>query len=144
MNEYYIPRCVDENGKGLVIKDKIDCETSVVDPYGNIMEPIDYDGVLYVPCNIGDRIIMNFEKSSRTFKVISIDISGHFFVCEILYTDEELVEVQLLNIAEQVKAGTMTTNDAHLQADQLIMTILYKKGFSAVADAFNKVPKYYE
>ena len=58
--------------------------------------------------------------------------------------EEEKLEMELLNIAEQVEEGKMTTNDAHLKADQLLVSFLYKQGFDQVADAFNKVPKFYE
>ena len=143
MNEYYISRCVDGE-RGYVIKDKIDCTTNVVDSNGQNVEPVDFDGILYVPCNVGDRIIMNFGNNSRKFKVIDIERTGHFFICEVIYGDEEKVEVELLDIAEKVKNGKLTTNEAHLKADQLLITFLYRKEYSAIADAFNKIPKYYE
>ena len=143
MENVLIPRCIKDD-KGLVIKEKIDHEICVIDANGNNVDPIDCDGILYVPCNIGDRIMMLFGEMSRTFKVIGIERSGHFFVCEIIYGEEEKLEMELLDIAEQVKNGTMTTNMAHLKADQLIMAFLYKNNYRAIADAFNKIPKYYE
>jgi hypothetical protein len=143
MENVLVPRCI-KDGKGLVIKEKIDCEVRVIDANGNNVEPIDCDGVFYVPCNIGDRIMMMFGEVSRTFKVVDIERSGHFFVCEIIYGEEEKLEMELMDIAEQVKNGTITTNMAHLKADQLIMAFLYKNNYRAIADAFNKIPKYYE
>ena len=146
MNEYYIPRCMDENGNGFIVEKGIDCKTMVVNPNGNTRESVDFNGVNYVPCELGDKIMMcyNDGRNIRTFKVIGIERTKHFFVCEVVYSEEEQVEMELLNIAEQVEAGKMTTNDAHLKADQLLVTFLYKKGYSVIADAFNKVPKYYE
>ena len=52
--------------------------------------------------------------------------------------------MELLNIAEMVMNGSMTTNNAHLKADQLLVSLLYKEGYEVIADAFNKIPKYYE
>ena len=141
-----IARCEDDKQVGLVAEKGLDCKTSVVNPSGAVMEPIDYDGVNYIPCNVGDSIILyyNKDKSTRTFKVVDIERSGHFFVCEIIYDEQEMLEMELLIIAEQVESGDMTTNAAHLKADQLLVSFLYKQGFNQVADAFNKVPKYYE
>lgn len=146
MTTVLLPRCIDENGKGVIIKDKLDCETTVVNASGIIVEPIDYEGVMYIPCNIGDKIILYYKnkKANRTFKVVDIEKSEHFFICEIVYSDEETVQMELLNIAELVKKGEMTTNDAHLKADQILVSFLYKKGFVEIADAYNQVPKYYE
>ena len=146
MQDVLLPRCVDKDGRGVVLKDRLDCETTVVDASGNVVEPIDYDGIFYVPCNVGDKIILyyNDKKCNRTFKVVDIERSGHFFVCEIIYTTEETLQMELLNIADLVNKGEMTTNAAHLKADQLLVSFLYKKGFASIADAFNKVPKYYE
>lgn len=141
-----LPRCADEKGNGLVIKHKIDCETVVINPKGDIVEPVDYEGVLYIPCTVGDRIVVYYKdkQRSRTFKVVDIERSEHFFVCEIVYDEIETVEMELLNISEMVLNGSMTTNNAHLKADQLIISLLYKEGYDVIADAFNKIPKYYE
>lgn len=141
-----IPRCTDERGNGLVIKHKIDCETVVIDPNGNTVEPVDYDGVLYIPCKVGDRVVVYYKNKqrSRTFKITDVERSEHFFVCEIVYDEIETIEMELLNIAEMVMNGSMTTNNAHLKADQLLVSLLYKEGYEVIADAFNKIPKYYE
>lgn len=141
-----IPRCTDEKGNGLVLKHKIDCETVVIDPKGNTVEPIDYDGVLYIPCKVGDRVVVYYKGNERcrTFKITDIERSEHFFVCEIIYDELETIEMELINIAEMVENGAMTTNNAHLKADQLLVTLLYNKGFDLIADAFNRIPKYYE
>lgn len=141
-----IPRCTDERGNGLVIKHKIDCETVVIDPNGNTVEPVDYDGVLYIPCKVGDRVVVYYKdkQRSRTFKITDVERSEHFFVCEIVYDEIETIEMELLNIAEMVISGSMTTNNAHLKADQLLVSLLYKEGYEVIADAFNKIPKYYE
>ena len=146
MNEYFIPRCIDLEGNGVIVEKGLDCKAVVVNPKGEPREPVDFDGVNYIPCNIGDKIMMCYSdgKNIRTFKVIGIERTDHFFICEVVYSEEEQVEMELLNIAEQVEAGKMTTNDAHLKADQLLITFLYQKGYHAIADAFNKVPKYYE
>lgn len=146
MTNVLLPRCIDEDGRGVVIKENLDCETTVVDANGNIVEPVEYEGVMYIPCNVGDKIVLyyNNKKCNRTFKVVDIERSEHFFVCEIVYTDEEVIQMELLNIAELIAKGEMTTNAGHLKADQLLVSFLYKKGFASIADAFNKVPKYYE
>lgn len=146
MNEYYIPRCIDENGNGMVIEKGLDCKTVVVNPNGVARDAVDFNGVNYIPCELGDKIMMCYDngKTIRTFKVIGIERSNHFFICEVMYGDDEKIEMELLNIAEQVEEGNMTTNDAHLKADQLLVSFLYKKEFHAIADAFNKIPKYYE
>jgi phosphomannomutase len=146
MTTVLLPRCIDENGKGVIIKDKLDCETTVVNASGMIVKPIDYEGVMYIPCNVGDKIILYYKnkKANRTFKVVDIEKSEHFFICEIVYSDEETVQMELLNITELVKKGEMTTNEAHLKADQILVSFLYKKGFVEIADAYNQVPKYYE
>jgi hypothetical protein len=146
MSEYYIPRCMDAEGNGLVVEKGLDCKTMVINPNGVVVEPKDYNGVNYIPCNVGDKIVMNYndEKNIRTFKVIDIERTNHFYICEVVYGEEEKIEMELLNIAEEVEAGNMTTNDAHLKADQLLISFLYKKGFHQIADAFNKIPKYYE
>ena len=143
--EYFIPRCVDGNN-GYVVEKGIDCKTMVVKPNGDMREPVNFNGVNYVPCELGDKIIMSYNDDNviRTFKVIGIERTGHFFNCEVVLGEEEKLEMELLNIAEQVEEGKMTTNDAHLKADQLLVTFLYKKGYHAIADAFNKIPKYYE
>ena len=145
-NQVLIARHEGDGGLGLVLEKSIDCKTVVIAPNGDTVEPIDYDGVNYIPCNIGDKVLIcyNKNKNIRTFKVTAIERSGHFFVCEIIYDEEEMIEIELLSIAEQVEAGDMSTNNAHLKADQLIVSLLYKKGFDAIADAYNKVPKYYE
>ena len=144
-NQIMIPRHIG-NGKGLVMKNSIDSETTVIDARGNTKEPIDFFGVQYLECQVGDRIIIQYtdKKQSRTFKVVEIERSGQFFVCEIIYTVEESVEIELLNIAEMINGGQMTTNEGHLKADQLLVSLLYDKGLDTIADAFNKVPKYYE
>jgi phosphomannomutase len=141
-----LPRCEDENHVGLVAEKGLDCKTVVVKPNGVVVEAVDYEGVKFIPCNVGDSIILHYnkDKSARTFKVVDIERSGHFFVCEIIYDEEEMLEMELLIIAEQVVNGNMTTNNAHLKADQLLVSFLYRKGFTQIADAFNKVPKYYE
>lgn len=146
MSDVLIPRHIGPSGEGLVLKNTIDCETSVIKASGETVEATDYDGVMYVPCNIGDRIIIQYKnkKYSRTFKVKALERTNHFFICEIIYTVEESIEMELLNIAELVKSGKMTTNEAHLKADQLVIELLYKNKLDKVADAFNKVPKYYE
>lgn len=146
MKDILIGRHIDSDGVGLVLKDTIDCETSVVNAMGENVPAKNYNGVLYIPCNVGDRIIIYYKnkKYSRTFKVKALERTEQFYVCEIIYTLEESTEMELLAIAEQVKNGEMTTNEAHLKADQLLVTLLYKSGLDKVADAFNKVPKYYE
>ena len=119
-----------EDGKlGLVMEKSLDCKTIVVNSKGDVIDPIDYDGINYVPCNVGDKIMMyyNDNKPVRTFKVVDIERSGHFFVCEIIYDEIEMIELELLSIAEQVEAGEMNTNKAHLKADQLLVSLLYKK-----------------
>ena len=136
-----------EDGKlGLVMEKSLDCNTVVVNSKGELIDPIDYEGVNYIPCNVGDKILMQYndDKPIRTFKVVDIERSGHFFICEIIYDEEEMIEMELIAIAEQVEAGKMNTNQAHLKADQLIISLLYKKGLDVIADAYNKVPKYYE
>ena len=145
-NNVLIPRHVDVAGKGLVLKDTIDCEITVTNVNSEPVEALDFDGVFYIPCNIGDKISIYYKdkKYSRVFKVKDIERSEHFYICEIIYTVEETTEMELLNIADMVKKGDMTTNEAHLKADQLLVTLLYNKGFDKIADAFNKVPKYYE
>ena len=144
-NNVLIPRHEDEK-LGLVLEKSLDCKTSIINSKGVAVDPIDYEGVNYIPCNIGDKIMIWYNKSKnvRTFKVVDIERSGHFFVCEIIYDEIEMIELELLSIAEQVEAGEMNTNKAHLKADQLLVSLLYKKGFDTIADAYNKVPKYYE
>lgn len=146
MNDVLIGRHIDADGVGLVLKDTIDCETSVIDARGNVVLAKEYDGVLYIPCSVGDRIIIYYKnkKYSRTFKVKALERTEQFYICEIIYTIEESTEMELLAIAEQVKNGDITTNEAHLRADQLIVSLLYNNKLDAVADAYNKVPKYYE
>ena len=144
-NTILLPRCEDEE-KGLILEKGLNCKTVVIAPNGTSVEPIDYDGVNYIPCKVGD-IIMHYynkDKKVRSFKVLDVERSGHFFICEIIYDEEEMIEIELISLAEQVESGDMTTNIAHLKADQLLVSFLYKKGFVNIADAFNKVPKYYE
>ena len=144
--EVLIARHEDEDGRGLVIEKSIDCKTIVVAPDGEAVEPIDYDGVNYLPCSVGDKVIVQYNKNNiiRTFKVIDIERSRHFFVCEIIYDEDEMIELELLALADQVEAGDISTNKAHLKADELIISLLYRKGLVTIADAYNKVPKYYE
>ena len=144
--EVLIARHEDENGIGLVIEKSIDCKTIVIAPNGETVEPIDYEGINYLPCSVGDKVLVQYNKNKnvRTFKVIDIERSGHFFICEIIYDEEEIIELELLSLAEQVEAGDLTTNKAHLKADQLLASFLYKKGFPEIADAYNKVPKFYD
>jgi hypothetical protein len=143
-SQVLIARC-DDNGVGLVLENGLDCKTIIKGPNGSPVEPIDYNGIMYLPCNVGDTMMLCYnDKTIRSFKVTGVERSGHFFVCEILFDEEEILEMELLNLAEQVEAEKMTTNMAHLKADQLLVSFLYKKGFPAIADAFNKVPKYYE
>ena len=144
-NQVLVARHEDGN-LGLVMEKSLDCKTIVVNSKGEVIEPIDYEGINYIPCNVGDKIMMHYndDKPIRTFKVVDIERSGHFFLCEIIYNEDEMVELELLALAEQVEAGKMTTNVAHLKADQLIISLLYKKGLDVIADAYNKVPKYYE
>jgi hypothetical protein len=144
--EVLIARHEDEDGRGLVIEKSIDCKTIVVAPDGESVEPIDYDGVNYLPCSVGDKVIVQYNKNNiiRTFKVIDIERSGHFFVCEIIYDEDEMIELELLALADQVEVGDISTNKAHLKADELIISLLYRKGLVNIADAYNKVPKYYE
>ena len=121
-----------EDGKlGLVMEKSLDCKTVVVNSNGDVVDPIDYDGINYVPCNVGDKILMQYNnnKPIRTFKVVDIERSGHFYICEIIYNEDEMVEMELIAIAEEVEAGKMTTNMAHLKADQLIVSLLYKTDF---------------
>jgi hypothetical protein len=143
-SQVLITRCEDKDGIGLVAEKGLDCKTMVINSMGNVA-PVEYDGVFYLPCNVGDNIVFYYEdKKMRSFKVVDIERSGHFFVCEILYDEIEQIEMELLTLAEQVENNNMTVNNAHLKADQLIVSFLYKKGFPQIADAFNKVPKYYE
>lgn len=145
-SQVLIARCEDDEGVGLVAEKGLDCKTKVVNPSGVTVEPVDYDGVNYIPCNIGDTVMLcyNKDKSIRTFKVIAVERSNHFFICEVLYDEEEMIEMELIALAEQVEENQMTPNTAHLKADQLLVSFLYKKGFDQIADAFNKVPKYYD
>ena len=146
MRDILIGRHIDPDGLGLVLKESIDCETTVINAQGETVISKDYNGISYIPCNVGDRIIIYYKnkKYSRTFKVKALERTEQFYVCEIIYTLEESTEMELLAISEQVKNGEMTTNEAHLKADQLLVTLLYKSGLDKIADAFNKVPKYYE
>lgn len=141
-----IARHVDENGVGLVIEQSIDCRTIVITPEGDIVESIDYDGINYIPCGINDKILVHYQNNQgvRTFKVVAIERSGHFFECEIIYDEEELIEMELLSIAEKAIAGEITVNKAHLKADELIITLLRYKKLNVIADAYSKVPKFYD
>lgn len=140
-----IPRCEDGD-LGLVAEKGLDCRVVVKHSNGEVVEPIDYDGMSFIPCKVGDIVMYyyNEDKSTRIFKVQNIERSGHFFVCEIVYDEMELIEMELISIAEQVEAGEMTTNSAHLRADQLILSVLYSKGLKTLAEAYDRVPKYYE
>ena len=141
-----LQRCVDEKGRGLIAMYSLDSTVTVVDMNSNAVKPVRIEGVWYIPCGVGDRILIEYKNKNmvRMFKVVDIERSEQFFVCDRLYTNEETVEMELLSIASQVEAGTMTTNKAHLKADQLLLTVLFDKGLDAIADAFNKIPKYYE
>lgn len=146
MKDVLIPRYIGPLGEGLVLKNALDCETTVIKANGETVEATDYDGTMYLCCNIGDRIVIHYKNKNytRTFKVKALERTNQFFVCEIIYTIEEGIEMELLSIAELVKSGKMTTNAAHLKADQLLVELLYKNKLDKVADAFNKIPKYYE
>lgn len=142
----YIPRSINYEGTGLVAKNTIDSEITVVDKDGKDVNYIVHNGQKYIPCKIGDTIIIYYSKKkySRSFKVIGIEHSEQFYVCELVLSFDENLEMQLIDIKNQVEKGIITTNQAHLKADDLIISLLYNKGLDRIADAYNAVPKYYE
>lgn len=146
MNDILIPRCISPEGKGLIIKSCIDSTSTVINSNGEIVQPEQHNGMDYLPCNVGDAIVVYYEnkKYSRNFKIVGIDKSEQFFICNNVLSFEENIELQLKEIANMVKENKLTTNEAHLKADELIVSLLYKKGYDRIADAFVSVPKYYE
>lgn len=142
----YMPRSINYEGRGLVTKCTIDSELTVVDKNGKEIPYVVHNGQKYVPCEIGDTIIAYYSKKkySRNFKVVGIDHSEQFFVCELILSFEDNIEMQLIDLKTQAENGIITTNQAHLKADDLIISLLYNKGLDRIADAFTRVPKYYE
>ena len=103
--------------------------------------------MLYVECNIGDHIIINYryngvECSSR-FKVIGKDSTGMFFICNSDPTEEEAVYLELMDIYNRVQKGEMGTDVAHEKADEVILNLLYQKKLNLIADIFLAIPKWY-
>lgn len=144
--QIYIQRCVDYGGIGLVAKSTIDSEVIVVDKNGNRVEQVIHNGQEYLPCNIGDTIITTYTKKkySTNFKVVGIDRSEQFYICEIVFSLEENIEMQLIELKNMVDKGSITVNKAHLKADDLLLSLLYEKGYNRIADAFTTLPKFYD
>lgn len=145
-DKYYLPRVINYKGKGLIAKNTIDSEITVVDKNGVKIEPIEHNAQLYIPCNIGDTIIVTYTKKkiSRRFKVIALDRTEQFFVCDIVLDLEETVELRLIEIQELYEKGTITSSTLHQKADDLLVELLYEKGYDRIADAFVKVTKFYD
>ena len=144
--QIYIPRSINYEGRGLVNKCTIDSELTVVDRDGKEIPYIVHNGQKYVPCEIGCTIIVYYSKKkySRNFKVVGVDHSEQFFVCDLVLSFEDNIEMQLIDLKTQTDNGIINTNQAHLKADDLIISLLYNKGLDRIADAFTRVPKYYE
>ena len=133
-------------GRNYIIAKTVDSEITVFRK-DYIMEPVRIDKVLYVECNIGDHILINYryngvECSSR-FKVIGKDSTGMFFVCNSDPTEEEAVYLELMDIYNRVQKGEMGTDVAHEKADEAILNLLYQKKLNLIADIFLAIPKWY-
>lgn len=142
----FIPRSINYEGKGLITKCTIDSEFTVIDKDGKERQFVVHNGQKYVPCELGDTIIAYYSKKkySRNFKVVGIDHSEQFFVCDLVLSFEDNIEMQLIDLKTQVDKGIITTNQAHLKADDLLVSLLYDKDLGRIADAFTRVPKYYD
>lgn len=143
---FLIPRHINYQDKGLVNKNTIDTEMIVVDPSGKEVDSVMHNGQMYIPCNIGDTIITRYTKKdfTRNFKVVDIEESGQFYICEPVYNKEDLVELELRELITEVKNGAITVNKAHLKADDLLVGLLYHLKLNRIADAFVELPKFYD
>ena len=140
------PRCINYKGQGLIAKNTLDTEITVVDHESKLIEVIKHNDQEYIPCKIGDTIIATYTKKkiSRRFKVVGIDPSEQFYICENVLTFEDNIELQLIEIQQLYERNSITSATVHQKADDLLVQLLYEKGFERIADAYVKVTKFYE
>lgn len=145
-NKIFFPRTINYKGKGLIAKNTIDSEIIVVDKEGQKVESIEHNDQEYIPCIIGDTIIVTYTKKkiSRKFKVVGIDVSEQFYVCEIVLSFEDNIELQLIEIQQLYEKNSITSSTVHQKADDLLVQLLYEKGYNRIADAYLKVTKFYD
>lgn len=145
LNTIMLQRCITTDNRGLVLKSCIDSTITVVSQGKEVAEET-HNGISYIECKVGDMVSVYYDlkKYSRRFKVVGIDTSGQFYICEIVYSLEEDIEIQIKELQSLITDGKITTNQAHLKADELLVTLLYNKGFDKIADAFTALEKWYE
>lgn len=143
--QIFIPRHINYDQVGLVNKNTIDTELIVVDCNGKEVPPIVHNGQKYVPCKLGDTIITRYTKKEfvRSFKVVALDRTEQFYICEPVYSKEDMIELELIELKVKIESGELCHNKAHLKADDLLVQLLYEKGFDRIADAFVALPKFY-
>lgn len=113
-----------------------------------IMEPVMIDRVMYVECNLGDHIIVNYKYNgvpcSKRYKIIGKDATTDlFFICNSDPTDDEAIYLDLMEIYEKVQKGEIDTEKAHLKADEAIVKLLYQKKLNLIADLYLAIPRWY-
>lgn len=143
--QIFIPRHINYKDMGLVNKNTIDTEMLVVDINGKQIDSLMHNGQEYIPCKIGDTIICRYTKKefTRNFKVVGLDRTEQFYICEPVYSKEDSVELELIELKAKVEKGEICPNKAHLKADDLLLELLNEKGFKRIVDAFVAIPKFY-
>ena len=133
-------------GKTYIVAKTVDSNITVFRK-DYILEPVCIDKVLYVECAIGDHILITYKYNgvdcTKRFKVIGKDNTGLFFICNSDPTEEEAAYLELMTIYDKVQRGEMGTDEAHEQADEVILNILYQKKLNLIADIYLAIPKWY-
>lgn len=143
----HLQRIVDKNSiDTYIITEAIDSVFTVVSGE-RIVEPTVIDGVRYTKCGVGDYVIINFKYNknqyTRRYKITGIDDTGLLFHCVSAPTEEESIFLQLMEIYDKCQKCELHTDEAHLKADNLILSLLYSLKLDNIADAYVKIPKWY-
>ena len=112
-----------------------------------VVEPVVINGVHYTKCNIGDYVIINFKYNknqyTRRYKITGVDSTGLLFHCVSAPTEEESIFLQMMELFDKCQKGEIHTEEAHMKADELLLTLLYNLKLDNIADAYIKIPKWY-
>lgn len=133
-------------GKTYIVAKTVDSNITVFRK-DYIIDPVCIDRVLYAECAIGDHVLVTYKYNgtncTKRFKVIGKDTTGLFFICNSDPTEEEAAYLELMTIYDKVQRGEMGTDEAHEQADEVILNILYQKKLNLIADIYLAIPKWY-
>lgn len=112
-----------------------------------IIEPVMIDRVMYVECALGDHVVINYKyngvECTKRYKIIGKDNTDLFFICNSDPTDDEAIYLDLMDIYNKVQKGEMDTEKAHIQADELLVKLLYQKKLNLIADLYLAIPRWY-